>query len=86
MSIDVQFFGPGIHIPLPSVSRTKKREVRRQTLRVKEAAEYLGVSPWTLRNYVHDGRMAHLPGKVWRFVIADLDKFLAQTKETKGVL
>jgi excisionase family DNA binding protein len=62
------------------------RSGRSKTMRVKEAAEYLGVSPWTLRRYVHAGQLSYLPGKVWRFVVEDLDKFLEQGKETREVL
>jgi excisionase family DNA binding protein len=49
-------------------------------LRTNEAAAYLGVSPWTLRNLVHNERISYLPGKYWRFAIADLDRFLEKEK------
>jgi excisionase family DNA binding protein len=51
-------------------------------LRTNEAAAYLAISPWTLRNLVHDKRLSFIPGKYWRFAVADLDKFLEKEKVT----
>ena len=31
-----------------------------KVFRTKEAAEYIGVSPWKLRKLVHEGRLAYL--------------------------
>ena len=55
-------------------------------LTIKEAAEYLGVSPNTLRNWGRDDKvpMHRNPINGYRlFKIADLDKFLAQIETSK---
>lgn len=76
---------------LSSSRRTRKppagkATVAPRTMRVKAAAKYLGISEWTLRRHVHNGEIPYLPGKIWRFVIADLERFLDQCKETREVL
>lgn len=49
-------------------------------LRTKEAAHYLAISAWKLRQLVHNARIPHIEiaeGEGgWRFDIADLDKFV----------
>lgn len=55
-------------------------------LTIKEAAEYLGVSPNTLRNWGRDGKvpMHRNPINGYRlFKIADMDKFLARIEKSK---
>ena len=55
-------------------------------LTIKEAAEYLGVSPNTLRNWGRDDKvpMHRNPINGYRlFKITDLDKFLAQIETSK---
>jgi excisionase family DNA binding protein len=48
-------------------------------LRTADAARYLALSPWLLRKLVHDGRVRVLAGKYWRFRVADLDAYLADS-------
>ena len=55
-------------------------------LTIKEAAEYLGVSANTLRNWGRDNKlpMHRNPINGYRlFKIADLDKFLANIEKSK---
>jgi excisionase family DNA binding protein len=59
----------------------KVSSVRTRFLATRDAAEYLGVSVWTLRSYVHDGRLEYIPGGKWRFDREDLDRFLVASKE-----
>lgn len=49
-------------------------------LSLKEAAEYLGVSPNSVRNYIARGRLKSLRvgPKLIKFRKADLDKFIDQ--------
>jgi excisionase family DNA binding protein len=54
-----------------------------RTLRTKEAAEYAGVSEWTLRQLVHAGKIVFLPGKYWRFKTTDLDKWIEAGRERR---
>lgn len=60
--------------------------VRVRFLATRDAAEYLGVSVWTLRSYVHDGRLDYIPGGKWRFDREDLDRFLVASKEREQAL
>lgn len=48
-------------------------------LRTADAARYLAISQWLLRKLVHEGRIRVLPGKYWRFRVADLDAHLADS-------
>jgi excisionase family DNA binding protein len=51
-------------------------------LRIKEAAEYLGVSPNTLRNWGKDGRISehrHPVNNYRLYKVSDLDRLLKRT-------
>jgi excisionase family DNA binding protein len=53
-------------------------------LRIKEAAEYLGVSPNTLRNWGHDGRIdehRHAVNNYRLYKKIDLDRLLKETEK-----
>lgn len=53
-------------------------------LRLKQAAEYLSISPWLIREFVHKGKLSHVEfsdGGAWWFDKADLDRFIEQNKE-----
>ena len=58
----------------------------KRLLRVREAAEYLSLSPWKLRRLIQDG---HLPivqsceGGAWRVDVRDLDSFIDRNKRTE---
>lgn len=57
-------------------------------LRISEAAEYLGVSPNTLRNWVNNGKIAAMrhPVNSYRlFKREDLDEFLKQVESASNV-
>jgi excisionase family DNA binding protein len=62
------------------------RSVRARFLPTKDAAAILGVSVWTLRSYVHDGRLSYIPGGKWRFDREELDRFIVESKEKEQVL
>ena len=51
-----------------------------KVLRTKEAAKYLAISPWKLRNLCHAGRIAYISDgdstSALRFLVADLDGYL----------
>jgi excisionase family DNA binding protein len=83
MSQDVYeaFFNPRASSLFRKVS-----SVRTRFLATRAAAEYLGVSAWTLRNHVHEGRLSYIPGGKWRFDREDLDRFAAMSKEKEQVL
>ena len=57
---------------------------KRRLLKVKQAAVYLSISPWSLRKLVRDQQLkvvqmdAHGP---WLIDIADLDQFIESRKK-----
>jgi len=52
----------------------------RRLLRTKEAAHYLGMCPWTLRQLVARGELAYISTgdhtSTWKFDIRDLDRYI----------
>ena len=66
---------------------SQERPNPRRLLRIAEAAEYLHLSPWTLRGLVQRGELpiiklvenGHSP---WLFDIRDLDDWITRTKAT----
>jgi excisionase family DNA binding protein len=55
-----------------------------KVLKTKEAARYIGVSPWKLRKLVHEGRLAYLSDgdntSALRFLVEDLDDYLGRCR------
>lgn len=55
-------------------------------LRIKDAAEYLGVSPNTLRNWGRDGKITehrHAVNNYRLYKKTDLDRLLRQTEKPR---
>jgi excisionase family DNA binding protein len=52
-------------------------------LRTKQAAAYLGCSPWKLRELVRAEKLPHvaLGEGVWRFDVHDLDKLIESNRQ-----
>lgn len=56
-----------------------------RTLKTKQAARYLGVSAWKLRNLVQAGEIPYIPGEgtsPWLFDRKDLDNWIERRKVT----
>jgi excisionase family DNA binding protein len=55
-----------------------------KVMRTREAAKYIGVSPWKLRNLVHEGRLAYLSDgdstSALRFLVEDMDDYLTRCR------
>jgi len=52
--------------------------VRRRLLSVSEAAQYLGISPGTMRNWLSMRRIEHVKvGRLTRISYAALDRYIA---------
>ena len=64
----------------------KRSEVSPKLLKTRDAACYLGMSTWTLRNLVHDGVLHYVPGKHWRFSTEDLDEYIRRNREREDAL
>jgi excisionase family DNA binding protein len=69
-----------------SQSTVAKPTLTKRLLRVRDAAQYLSVSPWKLRRLVQDGRLPVVQageGGAWRIDVRDLDTFIEQNKRTE---
>ena len=69
---------------MPTTAPTMKAtEPREDLLTPAQAAQYLGISPWTLRLWVQLKKISHVRyGKqVVRFKPSVLDKFIARSTE-----
>jgi len=52
-------------------------------LKTSAAAEYLGISPWSIRQLVYRREIPVIRGRHWLFDVRDLDAYLEHSK-TKG--
>lgn len=69
-----------------SASQPSLAEPIKRLLRVKEAAEYLSLSPWKVRQLAQDGLLPVVrscEGGAWRIDVRDLDAFIEQNKTTE---
>ena len=55
-----------------------------KVLKNREAAKYVGVSPWKLRKLTHEGKVAYISDgdctSALRFLVADLDDYLTRCR------
>jgi excisionase family DNA binding protein len=63
----------------PKSQRTRKIEPR--MLRTPEAAQYIGVSEWQLRQMVASGEIAFIKRKYFLFSVDDLDAWIKRNRE-----
>lgn len=51
-------------------------------INIDEAAEYLGVKPGTIRDWIRKGKgiPAHKIGKLWKFKCSELDRWVSSGK------
>jgi excisionase family DNA binding protein len=53
-------------------------------LKIKAAAQYLGISSWKLRNLTQHGRIPYIPGESgtapWLYDRQDLDAYIESSK------
>jgi excisionase family DNA binding protein len=68
----------------PNASVEPCRQVKRRRMRTREAAEYLGISSWKLRQQAVDGAIPYSntgDGSPWLFDLCDLDAYIERTKQ-----
>jgi excisionase family DNA binding protein len=61
----------------------KSTPITPRLLRTREAAQYLSMSPWQVRNLAHEGKLPFVAEEgscVWRFDRDDLDCFITDNK------
>ncbi len=60
------------------------QEWKNKVMKTREAAKYLAVSPWKLRNLVHAGKLAYISDgdstSAMRFLVEDLDDYLSRCR------
>ena len=64
------------------------RQAKRRLLRTKEAAAYLGLSSWKLRQLVLDGALPYINAgdrAPWRFDLCDLEAYIERSKQRENV-
>jgi len=60
------------------------RQAKRRLLRTREAAEYLGLSEWSIRQRVQNGELPVVRGCEecnWQFDVCDLDAYIVQHRQ-----
>lgn len=54
-------------------------------VKIKQAAAYLAISPWKLRNLVQQGKISYIEDgggtSPWRFDIRDLDEYIERNRQ-----
>lgn len=69
-----------------TVAQTKE-VIKKRLLTTKEAATYLGMSDWSIRQLVKSGRLPVVSGCEecnWKFDVHDLDEFIENNKQWNG--
>lgn len=64
-----------------------KAVIAKRLLTTKEAATYLGMSDWSIRQLVHAGKLPVVSGCEecnWKFDVHDLDEFIGNNKQWNG--
>lgn len=61
--------------------RKSRSKVDARLLSTSQAAQYLGISTWTLRRLAHDGELPFIRRKYFYFATADLDRYIQQNRE-----
>jgi excisionase family DNA binding protein len=83
----IVFFGINISPPdIPEkLDMTQwQREIANEPFNLREASDYLGVSPATLKKWVREGRIiSHKDGKEYRFDVIGLKKFRKFYKDSQ---
>ena len=61
----------------------KSHAIEPRLLSTKQAAQYIGISEWKLRQMVHAGEIEVIAGKYWRFDRQSLDRWIELNREKK---
>ena len=61
-----------------------QQEIATEPFNLREASDYLGVSPATIKKWVKEGRItSHKDGKKYRFDVIELKKFRKSHKDSQ---
>jgi len=71
------------HNEMPTTSKSSNLAPR--LVKIKQAAAYLAISPWKLRNLVQQGMMRYIEDgggtSPWRFDVRDLDEYIDRNRQ-----
>jgi len=80
---DLAFLTQGQEEARPRPKSNKSESVEPRILKTNDAAVYLGISPWKLRNLVQSGEIGYIPGdgtSPWLFDKLELDGWVETRK------
>ena len=63
----------------------KNSNLAPRLVKIKQAAAYLAISPWKLRNLVQQGKISYIEDgggtSPWRFDVRDLDDYIERNRQ-----
>jgi excisionase family DNA binding protein len=77
---------PDVSTATESLSKHSKAALQSRLLRTREAAAYLAVSQWKIRELVRNGGLPVIDegnGSPWRFDVRDLDAYIERHRRTE---
>jgi excisionase family DNA binding protein len=81
---DLEFLGEQADNRRPGPKSNQGESVEVRVLKTKDAAAYLGISDWKLRNLVQSGDISYIAGdgtSPWLFDKQDLDRWIETRKQ-----
>lgn len=65
--------------------RKSRSKMDARLFNTQQAADYLNVSPWTVRRLAHDGAIHFIRRKYFYFTQADLDRYIRDSREREAL-
>jgi excisionase family DNA binding protein len=65
--------------------RKSRNKVDARLLSTRQAADYLGISAWTVRRLAHDGELPFIRRKYFYFDLRDLDRYIIEHREREAL-
>jgi excisionase family DNA binding protein len=81
---DLEFLREQQENPKPLRKSSRSKGVEPRALKTNDAAAYLGISPWKLRNLVQFGEISYISGEgtsPWLFDKQELDRWVESRKQ-----
>jgi excisionase family DNA binding protein len=81
---DIEFLSQQADSRRPRAKSNRSDSVEPRALKTNEAAAYLGISPWKLRNLVQSGEISYISGEgtsPWLFDKQELDRWIESRKQ-----
>lgn len=81
---DIEFLSQQADCRKPCAKSNRSEGVEPRALKTNDAAAYLGISPWKLRNLVQSGEISYISGEgtsPWLFDKQELDRWIESRKQ-----